>query len=60
MAIPLSTWALVAGVASAVTVVFGRALFNPEVPGAIVSLFMWAALFATQAASWALSRKRPA
>ena len=58
MAIPISTWALVSGVvASAVTVLFGRALINPEVPMSLVWLGAWAALFASQAASWALSRK---
>jgi hypothetical protein len=60
MAIPISTWALVAGVvAGAVTILFGRTVFNPDVPQAVLWLGAWAALFVAQAASWALlSRKR--
>ncbi len=59
MAIPISTWALVAGVAaSAVTVLFGRTLLNPDVPQSVLWLGAWAALFAAQAASWAVIRKR--
>lgn len=58
MAIPIPTWALVSGViASALTLLFGRALINPEVPMSVVWLGAWGALFAAQAASWALSRK---
>jgi hypothetical protein len=44
-------------VASALTVLFGRALINPEVPMSVVWLGAWAALFAAQAASWMLSSK---
>ncbi len=60
MAIPISTWALVAGVtSSAVTILFGRGLLSPDVPLTVFWLGAWAALFAAQAASWAvLSRKR--
>jgi hypothetical protein len=60
MAIPISTWALVAGVvAGAVTILFGRTLLNPEVPQSVLWLGAWGALFIAQAASWALlSRKR--
>jgi hypothetical protein len=51
---------LVAGItASAVTIFFGRGLLNSEVPLSVLWLGSWAALFAAQAASWAvLSRKR--
>jgi hypothetical protein len=57
MAIPISTWALVSGVvASAMTILFGRALINPEVPMSVVWLGAWVALFTAQATSWALSR----
>jgi len=59
MAIPISTWALVAGVvAGVVTVLFGRAVIHPEVPVAVVWLGAWGALFLAQAVSWALLRKR--
>jgi hypothetical protein len=59
MALPISTWALVAGVgASAVTILFGRGLLSPEVPQGVLWLGAWAALFAVQAASWALTRRR--
>lgn len=58
MPLPISTWALIAGVvASAVTILFGRAVLNPDVPKAVFWLGAWGALFATQAASWMLSRK---
>jgi hypothetical protein len=59
MAIPISTWALVAGgVAAAVTILFGRTMFNPDVPLAVLWLGAWAALFVAQAASWTILRKR--
>ena len=59
MAIPISTWALIAGVvASGVTILFGRAILNPDVPKAVLWLAAWGALFAAQAASWTFTRNR--
>jgi len=58
MAIPVSTWALVAGLAASAVTIFGRALLSPDVPLSVLWLGAWAALFSAQAASWALSRKR--
>ena len=58
MAIPISMWALVAGVGASAALIFGRAVFNPEVPTTVLWLAAWGALLAAQAASWALTRTR--
>jgi len=58
MSLPISTWALIAGVvASAVTVIFSGTVLNPAVPKAVFWLGAWGASFAAQAASWMLLRK---
>ena len=57
MAIPLTTWTLVAGVVAAgITLLAPRAL--DPLPPTVVWLSAWAVLMTVQAAWWALRRKR--
>jgi hypothetical protein len=60
MALPISTWALIAGlVASGTTIVLARTTtLSSEMPAAVLWLGTWAALFVVQAAWWALRRSR--
>jgi hypothetical protein len=60
MSLPISTWALIAGlVAGAATIVLSRVTnLSAQLPPAVVWLGIWAALFVVQAAWWALRRKR--
>jgi len=59
MTLPISTWALVAGLlAVVVTILLPRVTAVPaEIPPAVVWLAAWATLFVIQAAWWALRRK---
>ena len=61
-ALPISTWALVAGIlAGGVTILLSRNAAIPTVmPPAVVWLGAWATLFVLQAGWWALTRKRKA
>jgi hypothetical protein len=60
MALPLSTWALIAGLgAAAATVLLLRTTsLSTRVPPAVLWLGAWATLFVIQAAWWVLRRKR--
>jgi hypothetical protein len=57
MRLPISTWALIAGLAaSGVTILSPRVIALP-VPLTVLWLGTWAALFTLQAAGWALFRR---
>ncbi len=60
MAIPISTWALIAGLGAAVTtvVLLRVTTLSAQVPPAVLWLGIWATLFVIQATWWALRRKR--
>ena len=60
MTLPISTWALIAGLgAAAITLVLLRVTtLSAQVPPAVLWLGAWATLFVIQAAWWALRRKR--
>ena len=60
MALPISTWALIAGLgAAAATVLLLRTTsLSTQVPPAVLWLGAWATLFVIQAGWWSLRRKR--
>jgi hypothetical protein len=59
MALPISTWALVAGLAaSGLTILLSRAVLPTDWPPAVLWLGAWGTLFALQAGWWALFRRR--
>jgi hypothetical protein len=60
MALPISTWALIAGLLAGVVVILWPRT-SGEMPAAVVWLAAWAVLFVTQAVAWwALKRRRSA
>lgn len=60
MAIPISTWALVAGLGAAATtaLLLRDTTLSAQLPPAVLWLGAWATLFVIQAAWWALRRRR--
>ena len=60
MTLPISTWALIAGLGAAVaTALLLRATaLSAQVPPAVLWLTAWATLFVIQAGWWALRRRR--
>ena len=60
MKLPISTWALIAGLGAAgTTLVLSRVTpLSSQVPPAVLWLESWATLFVIQATWWALRRKR--
>jgi len=60
MAIPISTWALIAGLgaAGATALLLRATTLSAQVPPAVLWLAAWATLFVIQAAWWTLRRTR--
>jgi hypothetical protein len=59
MAIPIATWALIAGLGAAGITVFLvlSTTLSQQAPPAVLWLAAWATLFSIQAAWWTLRRK---